>query len=143
MATPAQVIAAARAWVGVPWVHQGRSRRGVDCAGLVVMVARELGLSTFDVAGYGRRPQPDTLLDALLDAGCAQRDMQPGMLLLMRFRREPQHFALLADHPHGGLSIVHGLSTSGAVVEHRLDDAWARRIVSAWALPGVTYEGAA
>ena len=139
MTTPVQVIAAARGYLGVPWVHQGRSRRGVDCAGLVVMVARELGLTSFDVIGYARRPDGESLRAAIVEAGCVESDVQLGALLLMRFKREPQHVALVADHPAGGFSIVHALSTSRAVVEHRLDDAWRRRIVSAWELPGVTY----
>ena len=48
------VVAQARAWLGTPWRHQGRSPRGVDCAGLVVLVARALGLADHDVAGYSR-----------------------------------------------------------------------------------------
>ena len=60
------VVAQARTWLGTPWRHQGRSPRGVDCAGLVVLVARALGLADHDVAGYGRhssghsRGPPDT-----------------------------------------------------------------------------------
>ena len=142
MRAPQEVVAAARGYLGVPWVHQGRSMRGVDCAGLAVMVARALSLTDFDVIGYGRRPNGDALRQAIEDAGCVESEPQVGALLLMRFRREPQHVAIAADHPAGGLSIVHALSTSRAVVEHRMDDAWRRRIVSAWELPGVNYRGA-
>jgi len=55
--TAEAVGAAARAWLGIPWRHQGRSARGVDCAGLVVLVARELGLADYDKQTYGRRPE--------------------------------------------------------------------------------------
>ena len=51
-----QIVAAARLWLGVPWRHQGRTRQGVDCAGLVVLVGRALGLSDYDTSAYGRRP---------------------------------------------------------------------------------------
>ena len=43
--------------VGVKWRHGGRSRDSVDCAGLLVVVARELGYPVVDVqGGYSRRP---------------------------------------------------------------------------------------
>jgi cell wall-associated NlpC family hydrolase len=35
------IVSAARSWLGVPWRHQGRTRQGVDCAGLVVLVGRK------------------------------------------------------------------------------------------------------
>lgn len=139
MTTASAVIAAARSYLGVPWVHQGRSRQGLDCAGLAVRVARDLQLSDFDVFGYGRLPDGASLQRALEEARCTPYRLEPGALVLMRFRREPQHLAIVGDYLHGGLSLIHGLSTAAAVVEHRLDDAWRKRIVSAWAIPGVSY----
>jgi cell wall-associated NlpC family hydrolase len=53
--TPERILAEARGWLGVPWRHQGRTRAGVDCAGLVVMVGRALGLTDYDTTGYSRR----------------------------------------------------------------------------------------
>jgi hypothetical protein len=52
----AQVVSAAREWIGVPFRHQGRTRDGVDCAGVVIKVAHALGLSSFDATGYRRLP---------------------------------------------------------------------------------------
>ena len=56
-ADPDAIVAAARVWLGVPWRHQGRTRQGVDCAGLVVLVGRGLGLADYDTCAYGRRPE--------------------------------------------------------------------------------------
>ncbi len=50
----AKFVAAARSWIGVPWAHQGRSRAGVDCIGLVVMAARDCWLQVPLDATYGR-----------------------------------------------------------------------------------------
>ncbi|MEX1034648.1 MAG: NlpC/P60 family protein [Sneathiella sp.] len=51
-----RIIEGARGWIGTRWQHQGRSRAGgVDCIGLIVMVARELGIPVQDVTGYRRR----------------------------------------------------------------------------------------
>jgi cell wall-associated NlpC family hydrolase len=54
---PSDIIAAGRSWLGMPWRHQGRTRQGVDCAGLVVLVGRGLGLADYDTQAYGRRPE--------------------------------------------------------------------------------------
>ena len=143
MVTRAQVVAEARGWLGTPFEHQGRVRgAGVDCIGLLIGVAQSLGLTQFDVTGYGRTPSAGMLQD-----GCrthmrplALADVQPGDVLLMRFVREPQHVALVGDYVHGGLSVIHSYQGAGGVVEHRLDDVWRRRVVVAFEVPGVVNE---
>jgi cell wall-associated NlpC family hydrolase len=62
------IVTAARSWLGTPYRHQHRERGvGVDCAGLVIGVARQLGIvpADFDVNGYSRQP------DGSLLAHCA------------------------------------------------------------------------
>ena len=52
----AKIIEAARGWVGTKWRHQGRSKRGIDCVGLVIKIAEELEYDTsFDRTDYIRR----------------------------------------------------------------------------------------
>ena len=58
MVTRTDIVAAARGWLGVPWRHQGRSRAGVDCVGLVVVVCRSLGLSDHDSTVCGSDSDP-------------------------------------------------------------------------------------
>lgn len=139
--TPADVIAAARTLLGVPWVHQGRTRAGVDCAGVLQLTAAALGLSDYDVKGYARTPTGDSLERALRAAGCVPGPMTSGAVALMRWPRAevPQHVALVTEHPHHGLGLLHAYSAVGRVIEHGLDAKWRRRVVSAWALPGVAY----
>lgn len=47
-----------RTWEGVRFRHQGRNRNGVDCVGLVIMAAYEMGIATGaeKVSGYARMP---------------------------------------------------------------------------------------
>jgi cell wall-associated NlpC family hydrolase len=143
--TRADVVRCAREYIGTPWVHQHRSRGvAIDCAGLVICVARDLGLvdADFDITGYGRTPD-GTLLGAC--DGALQRIerevLQPGDVLALSFTGDPQHLAIVGDYAHGGLSIIHARNTgqpaSSRVVENRL--MWARnlRFVAAYALPGV------
>lgn len=141
MKTPADVVTAARSYIGVRWHHQGRSRAGLDCAGLVVCVAHDLGLSDFDTRDYGRLPAGDAMRK-VMRTHCTELPadaLAPGVVALMRFDAEPQHLAIVADYLYGGHSIAHALMQSRRVVEHRLDDLWRGRIVSLYALPGVEY----
>ncbi len=43
----------------------------------------------------------------------------------MRFNKDPQHLAIFT-----GENIIHSWQIPGQVVEHRLDEDWAQRIVS-------------
>jgi cell wall-associated NlpC family hydrolase len=129
-----QIISAARAYLGVRYHHQGRNRAGLDCAGLLVCVARDLGISTAgDWEGYSRTPDGASL-KATLDASAVipVADYQPGDVLLMRFDKQPQHIAIVTDK-----GIIHSYLAARRVVEHRLDAEWRARIVAAYAFPGV------
>lgn len=140
MTTRADVVAEARTWLGTTWVHQHRSRDGVDCAGLVICVARALGIvpADFDLNGYSRRPD-GSLID-ICDAHMlriSQRDMQPGDVLVVAIERDPQHMGIVGDYRHGGLSLIHAASTPGKVIETRLMFARNQIFCGAYALPGV------
>lgn len=128
MPTTDEFVSAARAYIGTPFVHQGRSHHGLDCMGLVVCAARDAGLSLIDRTDYS--PDPGNLLIRELALQFVEvPDKQPGDILLMRFQGEPQHSAVLA-----GDTVIHGYATAGRVVEHRLDAKWQRRIVSVYRL---------
>lgn len=133
--TADDIVTAARALVGVPFKHQGRTRNGLDCAGLVVHVAATLGLKYTDHGGYARSPS-DGLLESALDMQpCLEllpnkADMQAGDVLLMRFK-EPQHLGI-----YTGENIIHSYSTVGKVCEHRLADVWKARIMRVYRFKG-------
>jgi cell wall-associated NlpC family hydrolase len=134
MTTRADVIAEARRHLQVRWVHQGRSRAGVDCVGLIIKVAHGLGLSTFDIADYSRQPDPVMMRSLLAEhmEAIAAVSAQPGDVLLMRFEREPQHVAIVTD-----IGIIHAYAQARKVVEHRLDSVWKSRIVGAYRFKGL------
>lgn len=133
--TRQQIVDAARSYIGVRYHHQGRSRAGLDCAGLLVCVARDIGLDTSeDLTGYARTPDGVALKTTL---GRALREIpifaySPGDVLLMRFERDPQHVAIVTD-----CGIIHSYLSARKVVEHRIDDVWRARILAAYELPGV------
>lgn len=66
MAEGREIVARARDWIGVPWRHQGRSRQsGVDCVGLIVVVAGALDLPLEDMTDYQRQSDGVMLLQEL------------------------------------------------------------------------------
>lgn len=123
------ILRYARQCLGTPFRHQGRLIGvGLDCAGVIIYVARQLGLDPIDVQGYGTEPNNEQLERALDAQPCLERafleDRKPGDVLLMRFRFDPQHLAIFADE-----TIIHAYQQIGQVVEHPLSDLWATRIV--------------
>lgn len=140
MTTRAQVIAEARGWLGASWRHQGRTRAGVDCVGLVVKVAHALGLSEFDSNDYARQATDETLLaicrEHLVEVPIAE--MQTGDIVLMRFGTQ-RHLAFLGDYTLGGLSLIHAYALHPRkVVEVRLAPKMQEKIVAAFRFPQVT-----
>lgn len=138
--TRAQFVTEARTWIGTPYRHLGRSRGvAVDCAGVLIGTARALALSTFDTRGYSATPHADTLR-RLCDDHMARipfGDAQPGDVLLLAWDLEPQHLAIVGDYPGGGRSLIHAWAAMGRCAEHRMDSVWVRRVVQAYAVPGV------
>ena len=137
--TGADIVAAARTHMGTPWVHQGRTPGvAMDCAGLVICVARQLGLvpPDMDVNGYTREA------DGSMLAWCDEHmtriaDLELGAVIVVVCDRQPQHMGIVGDYRHGGWSLIHGASLAGRVVETRL--MWARnmRLVAVYRMPGV------
>ena len=134
------VVAAARGWIGTPYVHQA-SRRGVgtDCLGLLRGVWREvLGGEPESVPPYTRDWSEAAREEALWEAAC--RHLAPGrgaagdvLLFRMRDGSVAKHLGIAArvgDAP----TFVHAYS-GHAVLESALSAPWARRIVARFAFP--------
>lgn len=137
MIPAAALIAQAREWVGVPFVHQGRSRVGADCLGSVAAIAAELGsrvLLQHLPCNYGRNPQA-LLIEGLTNL-CRNIELEPAALILFQFPQAkfPSHAAI-----YTGESIIHAFERVGKVVETSYGQPWLRLTHSVWALPLVVY----
>ena len=129
----------AREWVGTPYAHAGRLKGvGVDCVGLVLGVAKELGMIPADYSPpYYEAINDGVLIQAIFPLYATEKDLkaiEPGDLVVMKFGEHPQHVGIIADCPVGfrGLSIIHAYHPGGKVVEHSMNDKWLGRIVQAW-----------
>jgi cell wall-associated NlpC family hydrolase len=142
--TGADVVATARTHLGARWMHQARLPRvAMDCDGLVILVARELGLVApdFDVQGYSRYPNGS--MEGLCDTYMQRlppvqpQALELGAVLLLQPFDQPQHMGIVGDYRHGGPSLIHACAIRGKVIESRFMVARNMRLVAAYRLPGV------
>ncbi len=138
--TSHEVIAAARDWIGTPWRHQGRSRQGVDCIGLLVVVARGFGLEVLDRTDYARDPSSVELLTHLRRH---LRFVYPGenglgAVGIFRQARLVCHVGILAERD-GAPSVIHARMDMRQVVEHPIvAEGRDMALVEVGAFPGLT-----
>lgn len=142
------MVRAARCWIGVPFAHQGRSRAGVDCLGLLVMVAEELHLDfdglralACDDTAYGHRPDVKKLYAGLsrylIRTQSTERSV--GDIVLMRIDGAAQHLGIISDYPlPANDGLIHAYAPSRKVVEHRLCGEWQNNIAALFRLPQLT-----
>jgi NlpC/P60 family putative phage cell wall peptidase len=139
MDTRNKIVATARSYIGTRYVHQGRVKGvGIDCAGLIICVARELGLVApdFDIDGYGRRSEGVEMLE-LFRKFCGEEceDLSPGDILMFQ-NGDWRHCGILASQNR--LTVIHTHSAARACVEHNLDDFWNGCLFVVFRFPGVT-----
>jgi cell wall-associated NlpC family hydrolase len=116
------VVKEAEKYLGVRWRHQGRSKLGIDCIGLVICAARALipRLENYDYTGYARLP--GTVLRKEF-----QKQMEevpastraPGVVFLFtQLRSSPYHVAICRDTQGG---IIHAWLPARKVLLDRMD----------------------
>lgn len=144
MVTRAQLVEAARSWIGTPHVENAMRRGvGVDCKNLFVGVGKELGLPEARALMARRRNYPKgfrgrLMLEGLREALVRTADPQEGDLaaILMGRDPDPRHLAMLTRRPDSeGWWIVHTYGGGfGKVAEVPLAH-W--RVHSFWTWPSL------
>ena len=128
-----EVVETARTYLGTRWRHQGRDRQGLDCVGLVLRVARDLGLTEFEISNYGRVPS-NRMMERVLAEQCCRTtlaEIDSGDILHLAFEKQPQHLAIVTD-----IGIIHADNEYG-VVEHGLNRTWRMRVRGCYRMPGL------
>lgn len=129
------IVAAARRWLGVPFRHQGRSRQGIDCAGLIELVGVDLGLMsrlTPAQLRYARVPNPNQMRRSLEShlIEIEKDAWMTGDVLWLRVMNLPMHLAIATEH-----SMIHAYSHAGRVVENGFPSDLDDILESAWTWP--------
>jgi len=115
------IVNAARKYLGVKFQHQGRTKRGLDCLGLVVLAATDCGIVCNDRTDYSHRLDKNTLLNGVLNH-CYKIDA-PEFGCVALFELSPsmqQHCAIVTSVDP--LYIIHAYAPIKMVVEHNLPD---------------------
>lgn len=126
-----ELIAAARAMLGCPFRHQGRSElTGMDCIGFFLIAAYRVGLlpREFERTDYGRAPSAE-LTERLAHHCDRLKHPEPGCVVAVRWPGDKRagHLAICT-----GENLIHCYSDAGAVVEHGHRGAWLRWSQSYW-----------
>lgn len=129
-------VDAARARVGTPFRHQGRTEHGVDCIGLVIVSRLSLGpwdLVKHDSADYLRNPGES--LAAFASEHLIKIDRpEVGALALIKWPRmkAANHVGILTPS-----NIIHSYESIGKVIETGYREPWVRQTVQLYRIPGM------
>lgn len=138
MIEPDALVCNYRTWLGVKFLHQGRTRLGCDCLGFIAGGAAELGSSVFLdhlPLNYARNPQ-SLLLDRL-EILSRRVKLQAGALITIKW---PLHQYASHAAIYTGSTLIHSYQANGKVVEHGYREPWISRTDSIWAIPLVIYQ---
>jgi NlpC/P60 family putative phage cell wall peptidase len=137
------IITTARSWVGTPYHHQSSCRGvGADCLGLVRGVWRTLyGTEAETPPAYTRDWAEASGSETLIEAATRHLQLIPlaeakgGDVLVFRFRpgSPAKHVGILSTADR----LIHAME-GGPAVEISVTPWWRRRIVAAFAFPGVS-----
>jgi cell wall-associated NlpC family hydrolase len=133
MPTPQEFIDQVRTYIDVPFFHTGRDRNGLDCVGLFIAAAHDLGMFVYDDRNYTRDIDAEYLKRHLLvvcnwiEVG----DEKPGDLLLFEVMKNPQHVGVLTANR----TMIHTYEWPGGggkVTETVYDKHWKKRLRGAF-----------
>lgn len=133
----ARIVQEARSYLGATWRHQGRTLKGIDCAGLIVVVGRALCLVDYDNFGYQRRAAGFDFVKHFKNnlPEKSLKDIIPGDVVLFSDGGYPCHCGILG-WKHGQISLIHAFARRRKVVEDRYTGGWSDKALFAFSFPG-------
>lgn len=132
------IVKTARSFIGVPFVHQGRSEFGIDCIGLAAVIADALGIEYEDDTTYTRTSPKKYTIEEKFSTYLTkvEKPFQLGDFVSFWIRKSkyPQHVGIISKLDP--LSMVHTHAGVKRVVEHPLNDWWLKRVSGVWRYEG-------
>jgi hypothetical protein len=139
--TREQVYIEARRWLGVKFHNQGRSERGVDCVGLLAVVAQAFGIEEPALGAYSDWPRSDHFLLRRMGEHLVRvppSAAKPGLIGAFTQSKLPGHTGIFSLR-HGQVHLIHARIIPRRVVE----EPWAAvpmselRLIALYAYPGL------
>lgn len=133
-----EIIDEARKWINVRFRHQGRTKDGIDCVGLIIQVAKGLKISEFDITSYSRGANSLELIKFFKDLMNEKllSEMTLGDVLVFRESAYPCHIAIIGEQK-GIQTIIHAYAPRRKVVEERYEGEWKEKVTHCFEIPGV------
>lgn len=133
-----EILSTARSLIGTRFFHQGRSREsGLDCVGLLVLVARETGIPHVDSTQYGKNGVLKKTLEETISLSLEKvagkyvpGQLQPGDVLLVL----PSH-AMIVSETAPEVKVIEAHPDYG-VTERRIDRQILRYVYAVYRFPG-------
>ena len=120
-----EIVTEAKTWMGVRWRHIGRDRSGLDCIGLLIVVARHFGQDIADRTDYRRTPDGDLfrqMVEDQTDPGSINM-IKSGTILMIKQGGRPCHCGI-AIMDGGQAQMLSASINARAVVIETLDQYW-------------------
>ncbi len=119
--TANDIVAQAREWLGVKWRHQGRNRGGIDCAGLLLVVARHFDIPNGDMVGYRRNPSFEFVQNIRAHT-LPSKEILHGAIGIFNDTIQPCHAGIFTIRDNGTVTVIHAeASPKGYCHEQELD----------------------
>ena len=137
---PLDIVEAARTLINTPYKHQGRTRYGLDCSGVIVVTAMLAGLtdSIWGETNYSRNS--NNSLQKGLERYCYPMEkLQVGTVALFKLSPIPYHCGIITNY-EGDLGLLHAYENVGKVREHALIPWWRDKIYKIYGFPNVNYD---
>lgn len=123
------IVQTVLSYVDTQFLHEGRiPGLGLDCAGVLLALARDLRMRDVEVSSYGRHPNQERFraetrkhLDPIQFSDLAPADVLTFDIL----GREHHYGVVTALNP---VRFVHAYEPAGKVIEQLLDGIWCRRL---------------
>lgn len=139
MITRNDIVVEALKWRGTPFRHQGRTARGLDCAGLVIRISNDLGLSSYDISNYPRTPNREVFVqefrNILIEKPVPER--KHGDILLIRQGFYTCHVAIYSHIAPGPEEIIHAYLPRKQVVKESLTKEMVSLLTQCFSFPQV------
>lgn len=125
-----EIIAEARRWIGAPYVHGGKSRRGTDCSGMVMVIYEEKA---------GVRLPRNSARQQEFCLPVRRTDLAPGDLVFFSSSVRGNRISHVGIYT-GDDRFIHASSSRGVMVSNLNEKYYASHYHSAGRVPGVPLE---
>lgn len=133
-----EIVECAHTLIGVPFRHQGRTLRGLDCVGVPIYIAKAVGFKEWNAPPYGPRPNMAMFEKLIRESGSTPvpfKEVAHGDMLRMLSYRYPVHIGIYEIMPNGAEYVIHAFQPYKKVARSRLTPKEWDKVHSIWRFP--------